>query len=290
MSVRPAFAGNNQRYCKPCLGERLSPLFLSSMTSRMIAGFLLACIVSIVARRQQALSSPGAIAAIAIATICTMAGWTWAFMLLAFFLAGTFLSRVGNDTKRTANAAFVEKSGARDAHQVIANGGPFAIVAVASIFWPHLAWQLAGAGAIAASSADTWATEIGGLSRSQPRLITSFVPVTAGTSGGVTWLGIAASLGGAALIALVTFLMGWPGRAACACLIGGVGGSLVDSLLGATVQSRRRCPQCRYETEKEAHSCGTTTEFVGGVPWIDNDVVNCISSICGATLGALCIL
>ncbi len=260
------------------------------MTSRAIAGFLLACIVSIVARRQHALSSSGAIAAVAIATVCTMAGWTWAFMLFAFFFAGTFLSRVGNDLKRSATADFVERIGARNARQVIANGGPFAIAAVASALWPHLAWQLAGIGAIAASSSDTWATEIGGLARSQPRLISRFVPVKPGTSGGVTWLGIAASVGGAALIALVTLLMGWTGRAACAALIGGVGGSLIDSLLGATLQSRRRCAHCGTGTEQEVHTCGTTTEVAGGVRWIDNDVVNFMSSICGATLGALCSL
>src|SRR5215203_4192423 len=165
MSVRPASAGNNQRYCKQRLRERLNPLFLSSMTARALAGFLLACIVSIVARRERALSSSGAAAAIAIATVCTMAGWTWSFMLLAFFFAGTFLSRAGNDAKRSATADFVGKSGARDAFQVIANGGPLAIMALASVLWPHLAWELAGTGAIAASSADTWATEVGGLSR-----------------------------------------------------------------------------------------------------------------------------
>src|SRR5215212_3709808 len=107
MSVRPAPAGNNQRYCKQRLRERLSPLFLSSMAGRAIAGFLLACIVSVFARREKALSSSGAIAAIAVATVCTMAGWAWAFMLFAFFFAGTFLSRVGNDAKRRATADLV---------------------------------------------------------------------------------------------------------------------------------------------------------------------------------------
>lgn len=271
-------------------GLWVSDLFLSSLLFRAIAGFFLACIVSVFAFRQQALSSSGAIAATIVATACTMAGWTWAFMLLTFFFAGSFLSRVGNDAKRSAATNFVQKTGARDARQVVANGGPFAIAAVASLFWPSLAWQLAGAGAIAASSADTWATEVGGLSRFQPQLITSFAPVEAGTSGGVTWLGIAGSVGGAAIIALVTFLMGWPGRAVCACLAGGIGGSLIDSVLGATLQSRRRCPRCNSETEQKVHACGTTTEFVGGLRWIDNDVVNCMSSICGAITGALCIL
>ncbi len=266
------------------------PVFVESIAGRAIAGLVLSSIISIAARKQEALSSSGAVAAIAVATLCTTSGWTWAFMLVAFFFAGTFLSRVGADAKRADTADFVEKGGARDAAQVIANGGPFAVAAVASVVWPHLVWQLAGAGAIAASSADTWGTEVGGLSRSQPRLITTFAPVRAGTSGGVTWLGIAASVGGALLIALVTFLMGWPGRAACAALIGGLAGSLIDSLLGATLQARRRCPKCGTQTEREVHACGTRTVGSGGVRWIDNDVVNVLSSICGAILGALCIL
>lgn len=44
-------------------------------------------------------------------------------------------------------------------------------------------------GALAAATADTWATEIGAFSPRNPRHILSFQEVTKGSSGGVTLLG-----------------------------------------------------------------------------------------------------
>jgi uncharacterized membrane protein len=72
-------------------------------------------------------------------------------------------------------------------------------------------------------------------------------------------------------------------------LVGGLAGSTVDSLLGATVQQRRWCDQCKSPTERPRHNCGTATRFVGGIPWIDNDVVNVTSTLAGALLGLLAV-
>ena len=60
--------------------------------------------------------------------------------------------------------------------------------------------------AFAAANADTWATELGVVSKRQPRLITTFKTVEKGTSGGVTLLGTISALAGAGLIGGVAFL------------------------------------------------------------------------------------
>jgi uncharacterized protein (TIGR00297 family) len=211
-------------------------------------------------------------------------------VLIAFFVAATAVSRIGAQTKRIATGDMVDKGGARDAWQVLANGGPFAVAAVASVLWPSHQWQIFGIGAIAASSADTWSTEIGTLSSHTPRSIIGFRAVPPGTSGGVTWLGTCAAFGGAAIVALAAFLLGWHRGAVCAALVGGFGGSLVDSILGGTLQVRRRCPQCDKATERTIHVCGTTTEIVGGLHWLNNDAVNLVSSIAGALIGGACLL
>jgi uncharacterized protein (TIGR00297 family) len=266
------------------------PVFLSSPAGRIVAGALTALLIAGVAHRRHALSNSGSAAAVFVAALCSAAGFDWAFMLIAFFLAGTALSAFRRDFKRSATGDVVEKSGARDALQVFANGGPLAAAAVGSLLWPSDVWPVLGAGAIAASSADTWGTEIGTLSRRLPRSITSWQRVHPGASGGITALGTIASLAGAAFIALVTFLMGWPGRSICAALVGGFGGSLVDSVLGGTVQARRWCHDCERATERAVHVCGSPTRVSGGLSWIDNDVVNVLSSIAGAAIGALCLL
>ncbi|MEO8575355.1 MAG: DUF92 domain-containing protein, partial [Gemmatimonadales bacterium] len=94
---------------------------------------------------------------------------------------------------------------------------------------------------------------------------------------------------GAAIIAIAALLLGWHRDAACAALVGGLGGSLVDSIIGASIQVRRRCPSCEKPTERTIHACGTTTVIAGGLRWLDNDAVNFVSSIAGALIGGVCL-
>lgn len=208
-------------------------------------------------------------------------------MLLAFYVSSTLFSRFHTDAKRERAGDILEKGGDRDMWQVAANGSVFTALAVAAAVTHSPALLGAGAGAIAASSADTWATEIGMLSRQMPRSIISMHHVPPGTSGGVTLAGLAGSLAASVFIALVATLLGWPARAAMAAVIGGLGGSLVDSLLGATLQNRRWCRTCSLGTERAVHGCGTTTVSVGGVSWMRNDLVNFFCSLTGALLGYL---
>ena len=260
------------------------------ITNRFASGTVLAIAIALFARNRNTLTTSGAVAAVIVAAACVAAGWTWGIILVVFFLGGTTLSHVGRQSKRMATGDIVGKDGPRDAWQVLANGGPFAAAAIAGLVWPSHAWYAFGAGAIAASSADTWATEIGTLSSSAPRSIIRWKHVRPGTSGGVTWLGMWAALSGAALIALVTILADWPGIAICAALVGGFMGSLVDSLLGAALQVKRWCPGCEKMTERVTHVCGTTTDIVGGISWLDNDAVNVLSSVAGGVIGAACLI
>ena len=108
-----------------------------------------------------------------------------------------------------------------------------------------------------------------------------------GTSGGVSVAGTVASLLGALLLPALALLLHWPVTVALAAAVGGVAGSLVDSVLGATLQSRRWCARCGTGTERIVHDCGTTTELTGGVTWLDNDAVNLASSVAGGVLAAL---
>ncbi len=209
-------------------------------------------------------------------------------MLIGFFIAATLLSRFGEARKILRTTDMVAKGGERDAWQVLANGGVFAAMAAASLLSSSPVWLFAGAGAIAASSADTWATEIGVLSSAPPRSIVSGKKVGMGQSGGVSRIGTLAGAGGAALIALITFLFGWGSTAIAAALTGGIAGCVTDSLLGATLQVRRWCDRCNRLTERTVHGCGTTTRVAGGLPWLDNDAVNAVSSALGALVGMLC--
>jgi len=244
-------------------------------------------IIVTLGRRGRALSSSGAIAGIVLGTIATAAGWSWTVLLIALFLSANLLSRYQQRRKDAVMGEIIEKGGERDAWQVAANGGVFALAAVASLAHPSAIWLPLAAGSISASTADTWATEIGTLALLPPKSITSGRPVPPGTSGGVTWLGTAAALAGSAYIAFLVLLVGWGMRAAGAAIVGGLVGSLVDSIVGATVQRRRWCSRCEKATERAVHRCGTITTPAGGIQWIDNDAVNAIATITGAVAGLL---
>ena len=145
-------------------------------------------------------------------------------------------------------------------------------------------------GAIAASTSDTWATEVGTLYSASARSVLSGRRVQAGTSGGITAVGTMAGVGGASFIAVLSVALALPASSAAAALAGGIGGSLLDSVLGATVQSRKWCAQCGRETERTVHTCGAMTEHRRGLARFDNDGVNLLGSAAGAAIGALWLL
>lgn len=257
------------------------------MIERAALGFLVASLVSLVAVRSRALTRDGGVAAVVVGTICVAAGWSWAALLVVFFVTSSALSRVREASRARLTESIVAKGGARDARQVLANGGVFAFAALLSLLFPWTGWSLLGAGAIATATADTWSSEVGTLSPAPPLLITSWKRVPAGTSGAVSPLGFVAAVAGALLIALVAWQAGWPAGAAIAATAGGIAGALADSFLGALWQARRRCPRCDRQTERKVHVCGTTTEPTGGTPWLDNDAVNLLSCAVGAVVALL---
>jgi uncharacterized protein (TIGR00297 family) len=257
------------------------------MIGRVLAGFALATLISLIARRTRSLTSSGAIAATLVGTLAVAAGWSWGVLLVVYFASSTALSHIGKESKEHRTASILAKGGARDATQVLANGAMFGAAALVATMRPDVRWIALGAGSLAASAADTWATEIGTLYGGAPRSILTWRAVPVGTSGGVSAIGTLAAIAGALFVALVVVALGWTWIVARNVMIGGVVGALVDSLFGATIQSRRWCDTCERETERIVHDCGTPTRNVRGFQWIDNDMVNFLSSAAGGLIAAI---
>ena len=249
-------------------------------------GLVLAILVVASSWRLGALSAGGAWTAAVLGFFSMGAGWSWGILLIAYFVTSSLLTRFRAREKLARTEDRLEKAGARDAQQVLANGGAFGIMALSFWMAPGEIWQAFAAGALAASAADTWATEIGTLARSEARSILGGHPVPTGTSGGITALGLAGSVAGAGMVAGVAWLVGWPMTTVAAALAGGLIGSLVDSVLGASLQARWHCPTCNALTERTMHGCGTRTDVVGGLEWLDNDGVNALATLFGAVTGA----
>lgn len=259
------------------------------MLVRFAVAVLISLVISIVARRGRALSAGGAVAATIVGVLALLAGWSWGVLLIAYFATSSALSRVGAERKHDSTAGVVAKGGQRDATQVLANGGLFAAAALLAIVDPtHVArWSALGAGVLAASASDTWATEIGTLASRPPRSIVTWRPVPAGMSGGITAAGTLAAIAGAAFVAVVILVLGWSVQNALAAFAGGVLGSTLDSLLGATIQARRWCDACGCATERVVHGCNAPTRRSGGLSWMTNDAVNFVSGLAGGLLALL---
>jgi uncharacterized protein (TIGR00297 family) len=247
-------------------------------------GAIAAAAIALAAFRTRSLSAAGAFAAFVVGAVTYGAlGPPGGAILLAFFVTSVGLSRVGRARKRAA-LLDVDKTGARDAAQVFANGGIAALCALlAHVLAPR--YSLAFAGAFAAATADTWGTEIGTLARHGPRSILTFQPVATGLSGGVTLPGTLAEIAGALTIAAVAHAsLSLDVRGALAIASGGIAGALTDSVLGASIQALRWCPQCLRATEREPHGCGANTTPLRGITWFGNDAVNAAATLVGASV------
>lgn len=269
---------------------------------QLAAGFGLAGLIAAAAYSARSLSISGAVAATLLGTaVFGLGGFAWAVLLVGFFVSSSILSRMFKRRKAGLDEKF-SKGSRRDAGQVLANGGIAGLLAIAQAIFPAVDfWWAAAAGTLAAVNADTWATELGVLSPVNPRLITTGKRVEKGTSGGISWTGTLAALGGAASIGLLAVIV-WPEYAGGASLaatptrlawviLAGLTGSMIDSLLGASLQAIYWCPECAKETERHPlHLCGTTTQRIRGVSWLNNDLVNWACAVSGAGMAVLMFL
>lgn len=259
-------------------------------------GLLFSIIITFLAYRRGSLSRSGAVGALIVGTlIFGLGGWVWGIVLGVFFVSSSLLSHF-KEREKAAVAEKFEKGHRRDIGQVMANGGLGALIAALSAVVPSDLWFFLFIGVMATVTADTWATELGTLSKAAPRLITTGRTVEVGTSGGVSPLGTSVSFVGGLLIGLTAGLLAplagmlpWAAVLPLALIgaLSGAAGSLIDSLMGATIQQIYYCDTCRKETERKVHRCGTTTRPLRGWGWMNNDLVNLISSIGGGLVAAL---
>lgn len=262
------------------------------MAQQLVIGLLLGVAIGVLAWRAGALTGNGAAtAALTGGLIFGLGGLPWAALLLIFFVTSSGLSRAFRQNKQLVVEKYAKGSN-RDWAQVLANGGAGALLVVCHAIFPEETWPwLAFAGTMAAVNADTWATELGILNRTPPRLITTGKVVEQGTSGGVSLLGYLAVVAGSLVIAIAALALNATPRPAgllAAVSLAGVLGSSFDSLLGATRQAIYWCPACQKETERHPqHTCGALTSHHRGWRWMTNDLVNFAASLVGALSAVL---
>ncbi len=260
-------------------------------TPQLLIGIGAAAVVALASWRARFLQPSGAVATFALGSVVFgFGGFAWSAPLVAFFLFSSLLSSYGPKRQRRAQQRLegvFEKGSRRDAGQVFANGGIAGLMMIAWAIHPAPAFHAAYLGALAAAAADTWATEIGILSRRPPWLIVGLRPAPVGTSGAVSAVGTLGAMAGALSVALAGVFFAprsWPLWLAIT-VVAGLCGMIADSLAGALLQARYRCPVCGVATERAMH-CDAPATLVAGNAHITNDVVNIICCLAGAAVAA----
>ncbi len=207
-------------------------------------------------------------------------GWQGGAVLAAFFISSSLISRWASSHP---DPGLDPKGGRRDPWQVYANGAAAAAGGLVGVVEPRLGLWLVSA-SLAAAAADTWATSVGGFSRTMPRLIWCRRVVATGTNGGVTPLGTMGGAVGALLVAGTgAVASGTPILLPVGTLIGFLGMAM-DSTLGR-VQGIFRCPSCSVASDWKVHRCGSATVRESGLAWLNNDGVNFLATAAAAAAG-----
>jgi len=207
---------------------------------RALVGVVLNACFALLAWRAGSVDRSGAVAGFGIgATIFIALGWHGYLLLLAFFVLGSLATKLGYRRKAQAGLA-QERGGRRAARHALANAGVATLAAVFAAITPHRELYLfAFAGAFATALADTLGSEIGQLMGRRAFLVTTFKRVPRGTEGAISLEGTVAGALGAVAIGLLGSLAGlyalW---GALVVAVAAVLGSLLESLIGATLERR----------------------------------------------------
>ncbi|XP_029019679.1 transmembrane protein 19 [Betta splendens] len=267
---------------------------------RWLFSILIPLVLSVRALKRRSLDSTGALGALLVGFVLMMANFSFFASLLTFFLTSSKLTRWGGEQKKKIDAEYKE-GGQRTWVQVFCNGGvptELALLYMIEVGPGEIpidfgkqysaSWMcLSLVGALACCCGDTWASEVGPvLSKSQPRLITNWKEVPAGTNGGVTFIGLVSSFLGGLVVGVAYFITQllfisdlhladpqWP-----IMVYGGVAGllgSMLDSFLGAHMQYSGFDSSIGKVVSYES----ATTKRICGKPILDNNAVNLFSSV-----------
>ena len=230
------------------------------------------------------LTASGLAAALAMGMVSTYLGGVSALSMYLFFLiSAAFISKL---SKRIRGIEKIQKKGGRrDCFQVLANGLPALVSIILYRLTGNSLFLIVFSAALGEATADTWGGDIGVLSRDLPVSIITWRPVERGLSGGISLLGCGASLLASALYGIFCYsVFGESLSAALLVTAASFAGSLLDSVLGGSIQVHYEDEETGRLTEHERDEKGRMRRRVRGIRFFNNDAVNFTSNVFTALL------
>ncbi len=197
---------------------------------------------------------------------------TGAAIVLAFFISSSLLSK-----DLISEESFLETKFRRDGIQVWSNGFWFTLWIIIWFITKNEIFLIAGVASMAAATADTWASEIGGHRvKGKTWSFPSFKIVKPGTDGGISIFGTFASLLGAIFIGIIFWLINDESHLILILIISisGVIGSLIDSFLGSKLQGTELQKNIKKLFLKHSTKVGNNT-----VNWIASGSASIVALI-----------
>ncbi|PKA64531.1 hypothetical protein AXF42_Ash007276 [Apostasia shenzhenica] len=284
---------------------------MEDLSFRCVLALLMSLALAVRAFLRKSVDLTGVAAGIPVMVVHMVAGYRFAALLLVFFFTSSKVTRVGEEKKREIEAEFKE-GGQRNWRQVLANSMIASILLVILLTITRgldscldtgqskIITGLVGGviGHYACCNGDTWSSELGILSNSPPRLITTFKIVRRGTNGGITRIGLVAATFAGFVIGTAFVLVGlittqcspdvaWRQLLAIpVAAFAGLCGSLIDSVIGATLQYSGYCTM----QNKVVDQPGATVVKISGKNILDNNAVNAASVLFTTLLTSLACL
>ena len=216
--------------------------------------------------QKEHLSISGFIGASLMATLVIgYRGFNILLILMVFFISSSILSHMKNKNIQS-------KKSRRTINQVYANGGIALLIFLVSHFFNNDIMPVLILSSVASANADTWGTELGKLSLTQPIDIISRKEIKIGSSGGITIIGTIGSLMGSILIGGLGYFFDLELSVIIAIILAGFSASIIDSIIGSTYQARFICPKNSNISEKKKLNHYLYTGYKN----INNNMVNLI--------------
>ncbi len=202
-------------------------------------------------------------------------GWSFLIALYAFFISSSIASSFHKQAKESLAKKVKGKTSNRDCFQVLASGIVSLFFSLCYFFTNEDVFYVLVFVSLAVSNADTWASELGILSKKDPYTLIPFRKCYKGVSGGVSFLGLVASFFGAFLIALLCYGTMHSVFLFFLVLCFGFLGALLDSLLGST------CQVLYYDKKTKRYSEVKQVgyQYQRGLSFMNNEMVNFVSNV-----------
>jgi uncharacterized protein (TIGR00297 family) len=254
----------------------------------ILIGLLISLVIAYLAYLKKSLTLDGLLTATILGSIIYAFGTivVWASLIL-FFISSSLITKIHEKKDK-------QKSNGRNYIQVFANSFIATLFSILFYTTKNQVFLIAAVISIASSNSDTWASEIGILSKGKTYSIVTFKVVEKGLSGAISSLGTFASFFGSLFIGLV-FLIAYGLYYEFSTMLlwytivvslGGFVGCLVDSYLGALVQAKYKGVKSGRITEKPFLE-GEKVVLASGFAFITNDLVNFLSGLASTAVSML---